>query len=412
VAQWAATHWQLEICRLLLAKGADVEARDWGGVFKPVTPLGGACLVLLGDHQRYLMPKHATDTLDLLLENGLDIHATVEIDSDLFSLGDSLCGSKTLHPIRRAVAQQFLWLLRKYIQATTCDGLLLCTELHPQACLAILQSKIYFDDRDGIWDEQRPDGELLTFMDTQAFQTFWLYMLAQATEYGDIFSRLSPQFCRSFTGDFHYQQPWVVDGHTSEQSPMQLALSSFEALRTFHYILKVSGTDIVQFTELESTMPWCTYTQEALMNFFSLSLQQYTYLEILFSARKICRRCHRGYQHEGLMNWEEILGLVRSGRSLASLLQVPSQEEVDALLLSSFYCEDCRLDTYTSSESDESEDDQTEDDAEHMGFIASEIEGDENPLSGMRVSGMGNERLEGGTDACSSDESSSDEDLE
>jgi hypothetical protein len=82
------------------------------------------------------------------------------------------------------------------------------------------------------------------------------------------------------------------------------------------------------------------------------------------------------------------------------------------LLLSSFYCEDCRLDTYTSSESDESEDDQTEDDAEHMGFIASEIEGDENPLSGMRVSGMGNERLEGGTDACSSDESSSDEDLE
>lgn len=358
------------------------------------------------------MPKHATDTLGLLLEKGLDIHATVENDYNLSRVGESLRRPKTSHPIRRAVAQQFLWLLRKYIQATTCDGLLSCTGLHPKACTAIMQSGIYFTGSDGIWNEGRPGGELLTFMDTQAFQSFWLYMIASASEYGDLFSGFSPRFFRSFAGNFHYQQPWTVDGHTSEQSPMQLALRSFAALGTFHSVLVASGTDIVKFTEVECTMPWCTYTQDMLMDFFSLQHQSYEYFVSLFPTISICHDCNSGFQHEGPMIWEETIKLVRSGRSLANLLECLLEEEEDTLESCMDYCEDCRLGMCRSSESNESEDDQADDNAEQMGFIEGEIEGDENPLNHTRVHGMEYERMEEGTDADSSDESSSDEDLE
>jgi hypothetical protein len=404
--QWAAAHWQLEVCQLLLAKGADVEAYNWDEDFTPVTPLGIACFMGYNRQLAFtnIETKHAIDTLGLLSENGLDTHASVEIDHNLFFLGEGISQTKLPHSVRRAVAQQFSWLMRKYIQATTYDGLLSYTGPRPEACKAIMASNVCFTYNDGFWNEERSDCKVHTLIDTQTFHSFWLFLLAGATEYGESYMKVSPEFCQSFAGNFHFQKPWVVDGDTFQQSPMQLALRSFDALGTFHSILMASGTDIVRFTELECTMPWCTHTQETLMDFFSLQPQSYTHFRSLFSTPSMCHDCDRKFQHEGLMNWEETVELVESGRSLAILLQFPSEEAKDALFESISYCEDCRLDTYISSESDESEDDQTEDDAEHMGFIESEIEGDENPLSGMRVSGMGNERLEGGTDACSSDE--------
>jgi hypothetical protein len=381
--QWAAAHWQLEICQLLLAKGADVEAYNWGGIYTPVTPLGIACSI--GYYRQFALTniekKHATDTLGLLLESGLDTHASVEIDHNLYYLAAGITMTTLPHSVRRAVAQQFLWLMRKYIQATTYDGLLSYTEPHPKACEAIMASEVCFTYSDEFWKEQRPDSEFLTFMDTQVFQTFWLYMLAQATEYGDIISRLSLQFCRSFTGDSHYQQPWKVYGHTSEQSPMQLALSSFEALRTFYYILKVSGTDIVQFTELESTMPWCTYTQEALMGFFSLQYQRCTYFKAPSLTSSICHDCKREFQHEVSVGWEGAIELVRSGESLASSLECVSYEEEDRLYFQESYCQDCSVAMQKSWEIDGSQHNRANDSNEHMGFIESEPDDDGEPFS-------------------------------
>lgn len=413
--QWAAAHWQLEVCQLLLAKGADVEAYNWGGIYTPVTPLGIACSI--GYYQQFAFTnieiKHATDTLGLLLESGLDTDASVEVDGNLLYLGESITMTKLPHSVRHAAAQQFSWLMQKYIQATTYDGLLSYTKLHPAAHAAIRQSDICYTYNDDFWNEERPDCALLRSMDTQFFQSFWLFLISSVTIYASSSPDISPQFCRSFAGNFHYQQPWVLEGHPDEQSPMQLALRSFIAPEMFHSILMASGIEIVSFTELECTMPWCTYTQETLMNFFSLHHWQYTYFRTLFSVRSDCRRCRRDFQHEGLMNWVQTVELVESGRSLASLLKFPSEEARDALLVSIAYCEDCRADTYTSSdESEESEDDQAEDDDEHMGFIEGEVEFEEDPLSDMRVSGMGYEQMEGGTEACSSGESLSDEDFE
>lgn len=174
------------------------------------------------------------------------------------------------HPIRRAMAQQFSWLTRRYIQAITCDGLLSYTELHPDVYTAIMVSDVCFTYSDEFWNEERSNCEFLKHMDTQKLQSFWLFLLAGATEHGDIYFNVAPEFCQLFAGDFHYQRPWVEDDDTSQQSPMQLALRSFDALRTFYFILITSGIDIVHFTELECMMPWCAYTQETLMDLFSL----------------------------------------------------------------------------------------------------------------------------------------------
>lgn len=381
--QWAAAHWQLEICQLLLAKGADVEARDWGAIYEPLTPLGIACSI------DYFCPtaftnvetKHATDTLCLLLESGLDTHASVELDHNLGFLSEGIAMTTAQRPIRRAMAQQFSWLMRRYIQAITCDGLFSYTELHPDVYTAMMMSDVCFTDSDEFWNEERSDCEFLKHMDTQKFQSFWLFLLAEATEHGEIYFDVAPEFCRSFTGDFHYQQPWEVHGHTSEQSPMQLALSSSEALRTFYYILKVSGTDIVQFTELESTMPWCTYTQEALMDFFSLQHQGCTFFKSPFSESSICRDCDLEFQHVGLMDWEETIELVRSGGPLASSLECVPYEEEDRLHFQEIYCQDCRAAMQKSWESEESQNNRANDSNEHMGFIESELDDDEQPFS-------------------------------
>ncbi|GAB7331330.1 hypothetical protein MBLNU13_g02769t1 [Cladosporium sp. NU13] len=409
---WAAAHWQFHICQLLLAKGADVEARNWVGIYVPVTPLGIACCS--GDYRQFAFtnfrPKHATDTLDLLLESGLDTHVSVEIDYNLHHLGESMTRSMVPPSIRRTFAQQFAWLMRKYIKATTCGGLLSCTELHAEACAAIKQSTICFAGSDKSWDEERFDYGVFAYMGIQACQSFWLSLIAAATVCGEILPEISPQLCRAYAGDFHYQQSWDVHGHTGRDSPMQLALRSFAALGTFHSILTASGTDIVKFTEKESTMPWCNHSHETLISFFSLQHQEYSYFISLFSTPSMCYDCGCEFQHEGFTNWEEAVELVRSGRSLASLLEYPSEEERYILDLSMDHCETCRFDMHASSESDESEDGQTENDNEHIGIIEGDVEGDGDPLSDERISGMEFERMEEGTDADSSDESSSDED--
>jgi hypothetical protein len=253
-------------------------------------------------------------------------------------------------------------------------------------------------------------------MNIQAFQSFWLYMIAAATRYGDLHSEVSSQFCQSFAGNFHYQQSWTVAEHTGSDSPMQLALKSFAALRIFHLILMASETDISNFAKVECTMPWCDYTQETLMNFFSLQPWEYTEFSGLFSTAAICQPCGEKFQHKGLMNWEGTIQLVNSDKSLASLLDYTSEAERKRHRSLMRCCESCRSYVYTSSESDESEDDQAEDNEEHMGFIEGEVEGDAEPLGDIRIPGMEYERMEESTDADSSDESSSsrisiDEDL-
>lgn len=382
----------------------------------PITPFGIACRILARDRHQCAFPKlrskHATDTLRLLLENGLDTQASVETDHNLTYLGEGVSGYEAPHSIKRVIAQQFSWLMRNYIQATTCDGLLSCTALSPATCEAIRHSSICYTNRDEFWEKERAGCELLTHSDTQAFQPLWLSIIAAAAVYGDLICNISPEFCKSYAGNFDYEQSWSMNDHTGRDRPMQLALRGFAAVGTFHSILVASGTDIVRFTELECMMPWCDYTQEALMSFFSLPPERYLEFAALISAPKMCYFCYKEFQHEGLMTWEETIQSVKSGRSLASLLEYPSKAEESRLNFLMRHCEDCRSEVYTSSESDDSEDDQTEDsDDERIGFIESEIGDDEDFLSDIRVSQVEHEQMEYDAGVGSSDESLSDEDL-
>lgn len=415
MVQWAAGYWQLDVCRLLIAKGADVEARNWGGMFVPATPLGFACRTFSSGCDQCVLPnfrpKHATDTLSLLLESGLDIQASVEIDDVLIGVGDSISGERIPHLIKRAVAQQLSWLVWKYKQDTTCDGLLSFTNLHPAVHEGIRQSNIYSTFVDGFWDEERSDCKLLTYMDAEAFQSFWIYQMAPSEMNGVMLSDISSEFFQGYTGNFHYQQSWKIGDHAGWDSPMQLALRSFAALGTLRHILMASGTDVADFARTECTMPWCTQTQETLTNFLSLEPQRYTVYESFFSKRKMCPCCLEIFQHEGVMDWEEACQLVNSGRSLASLLEYPSQAEEERLNFLVSCCETCRVHTQAPPESDDSEDDTEDDDDEHMGFIESEIGDDEDNPGDLSVSRMEHEQMEDYADGDSSDESSSDEDL-
>lgn len=351
MVQWAAAHWQLKICQLLLAKGADVEARNWGGLYTDVTPLGIACAS--GDYKQFTFAnfrqKHATDTLDLLLESGLDTHASVEVDYNLYFLSEYMSQGRGPHSIRRAVARQFSWLVRKYIQATTCDGLLVCSEPHPEAFVAIRVSEICFTGSGEFWNEERSGYGPLAHMDIQTFQSFWLYLIAGAAVNHHINPDISPQFCRAYGGDFHYRQSWDFDGHKGRDSPMQLALRSFAALGTFRSILTASGTDIVKFTEKESTMPWCNHSKEALMSLFSLQSRRYKDLAFLFDTTDTCRRCFRKVQREARLDWKETVESVTTGDSFASLLLESLLSEQEAKRRYSVrYCEACKVDMQTS----------------------------------------------------------------
>lgn len=241
-------------------------------------------------------------------------------------------------------------------------------------------------------------------MGIQIFQSLWLHLIAGATLYGEIRPGFSPRFCREYAGDFHYQQPWDLDGRTGRDSPTQLALRSFAALATFRSILTASKTDIVKFIEKESTMPWCKHSQQTLMSLFSLQSQEYKDSGFLFRTTATCRYCHRHFLHDELLDWEEIVVSVEAGNSLASLLDSVSNEQKHALACSVLYCETCEMDMQTLRESDESQDDEAED---SDGNMESDSEDDEDPVSGMQVSGMGYEQTEEGADANSSDESSS-----
>jgi hypothetical protein len=406
VVQWAAAHWQFNVCQLLLAKGADVEARNWGGIFKPATPLGMACSA--ASYNQFTVtnfrPKHATDTLGLLLESGLDTDVSVEIDYNLYYLSEGLTQRWLPHSIRRAVAQQFSWLMRKYTQDTTYGELAPCTEPHTGSFAAISVSQICFTAGNEFWSEERFDYGLFAHMDIQTFQSLWLFLVAEAAVYGDISPDISPIFRRAYTGDFHFQHSWDVDGEKGRDSPMQLALRSFAALGTFHSILMASGTDIVKFAEKESTMPWCNHSQETLVSLLSLQPQRYEDLASLFDTVDSCRCCHHNFEHDAVWDWEEIVASVENGKSLVSLLDPLVGQKEDYFGSSLHYCEDCELGMQTPCASGESHDAQAEGSDE---TAESDSEDNEDPLGGMQVSGMGYQQTEEGADASSSDESSS-----
>jgi hypothetical protein len=185
---------------------------------------------------------------------------------------------------------------------------------------------------------------------------------------------------------------------------MQLAMRSFAALRTFHSILMASGTDIVEFAEKESTMPWCKRSQETLVRLLSPQPQGYQNLASLLYTFDTCRRCHRVFGLVDLWDWEEIVEFVETGKSLAGVLEYLVSEKEGIFGSSVHYCKNCRVRVRSPTESDGSQDDQAENSDENT---ESDSEDDEDPLTGMRVSGMGYEQTEEGADASSSDESSS-----
>lgn len=407
MSQVAASHWQLHVCQLLLAKGADIEARDW---YYSQTPLSLACRIRYGTPvPPDLSSKDLTDIVRLLVEHGLDILTAVEIDTDLFVLAGRLFHTYETQSTKRKLASAFSWLIRSYMCTITCDGVFPSVELHPQVCEAILQSKICDTDLDGFWIQERPGCTVLTPKDSQAFQSLWLQAIEQVIHYEEIYE-FSPQFCQLYTGDFHYRQLWDVGGDSTNVSPMELALRSFDALRTFHGILLACGTEIIKFAEVECTMPWCTYTHNMLMEFFSLRPQEYIRFYPLLSSEALCHDCGFRLGNEGITVWKEVVDMVRSGGSLRSSLGYMSEERRD---LSSPFCQSCILGRKTFDESGGSRTDWEEDTDEEMGFVDGEI--DEDSHSDVRISVMEDDQTEGGTNShlnsersseCSSDEAS------
>jgi hypothetical protein len=357
----------------------------------------------------------------LLIDGGLDIHSFIEIEGDATWLAWALCEDPPSRLSNPKASQAFVWLMRKYIRSITCDGTLRCTELHSKACELIHNSGICYTASHQWREDEEPDFKLFTPNDTELFRYLWLFLIWVPTrkhEYDyiyDDFYDISRPFCSTYTGDFHYQQHWNLDGHSITTSPLELALRSFDALRTFHNILLACGMDIITFVEVECTMPWCTYTQETLINLFTLQPQKYKAFRSVFAFKNNCGGCDNWFQYEGLLDWNETIELVRSGRSLTDLLRFLSKEELKELDESTHYCGVCEWSPESFYKSGGSRCTQGEVTDENMGFIEGEIGVEcHNDLG---VFGAEDERLVVGTDIDSDDDSSSrgmssDEDLD
>lgn len=184
--------------------------------------------------------------------------------------------------------------------------------------------------------------------DIEALQSFWLSLIR-----GNPFKpltrmALSSDFFMMYRIGFHYQGllPFTTET-VKTTTPLQVALRSFDTFARFHCILVATGTDPKAFAATESTMPWCNYTQQTLENLFSVDVDAYEKLKPLFKRLKYCRssdrspECFRVFYSNELLDWYEVIALVRSGRSLASLLRFPSEEEERRLHLASYYCDAC-----------------------------------------------------------------------
>jgi hypothetical protein len=416
--QVAAHNWQFNVCQLLLAHGADVEARDWEFENNPKNPLDYACGMTY-DHRMItesLGYQDFTAIPRLLIESGLDIHSFIEIEGGVGWLASAVCEDPTSRLSNLKANQAFVWLVQRYIRSITCDGTLRCTELHPSVCELIHMSEICYTTSYQRRDDEKPNVKLFTPNDTELFRYLLLFLIWVPTrnhEYEFIYN-ISPPFCSTYTGDFHYQQHWDLDGHSTITSPLELALRSFGALRTFHNILLTCRTDAVTFIEVECTMPWCTYTQELLMNLFTLQPQEYRTFRSVFACNNYCFGCDDWFQHEGLLDWDETIELVRSGRSLANLLHSLSKEELEESDESTEYCGVCEWSPESVCKSRSSQRTQEEDTDENMGFIEGEIGVECH--NNLEIFGAEDERLVIGTDTDSDDDSSSrvssDEDLD
>lgn len=304
------------------------------------------------------------------------------------------------------------------MDAITCDGILPSEHLHEEAYAAILHSGIYLDSDDTLDPKEREQYKcgLLTRKDTRAFQYFWLRQLTDRIDY-PLLPGFSPEFCRTYVGGFHYRLQLDLGGQVMEVSPLELALESFAVFRAFNNMLLATGTDVKEFTKVECTMPWCTWTQQTLENLFSVDPGRCLRLTPLFSRRRFCHACSQDFQHEGVMDWQGIVELVRSGRSLDSLLEFSSDEEEDRLRLEGAYCESCLkqksgtraiFHSDAGSASEDSEFDTEEDNDETMAFIETEVENGSSSVGRISVAEH-NRSGDGDTD--SSDDDLEDEDF-
>jgi len=96
------------------------------------------------------------------------------------------------------------------------------------------------------------------------------------------------------------------------------------------------------------------------MNFFSLDPEGYTIYRTLFKKYTQCRKCDGWMHNKGTYsNWVKVIGLVESGRSLASILDAassePSNEEVEGLIWPMEMCERCSLDPKWMGESSDTD---------------------------------------------------------
>jgi hypothetical protein len=350
----------------------------------------------------------------LLIESGVDVCVSVEVDESAHSLADAL-----LHTERTVSRSEKLkiigglsWLFRKYIQATTCDGVLPTDVLHPKAFSAMNAPTLReADDNYNIWSWEVSDSPLFTRSDTLAFQSFWLYCLHDATETAWVFAVISHTFCCTYTGGFHYRLSLEIGGRTTKTSPMESALNSFAALGTFHHILLATEIDVKGFTKVECTMPWCDYTQQTLERFFSLDPCLYSIFERLFQGKPMCFECDKKFERYnigGLGTWEAVVGLVESGRSLASVLEFASEAEMERILEASEICESCERNRYENSMSEGHRSDSEEDFSEWMGFV--EVEPEQGIRGNWRISTLDDDHSEDHRDADTSDEDSIDED--
>jgi hypothetical protein len=321
-----------------------------------------------------------------------DVCIFVEVDGSLNLMAYPITQTMLPQLSKSKLASTIASVFRQYMHTITCDGRLAVGELHEDVgrLISLAGDERYLDND----DEERPLSSLdapawglLSTKDSLIFQHFWLNELRFAFNERRISEHFSEGFCRLYTDDFHYQLAFEVDGVTAMISPLQLALKSWTSFASFLIILSNNRTDLARFASIECTMPRCTYTQQMLTDLFSVDWSTFTTNAPTCFERGNCTSCE----------WESAIDVVRSGRSLASLMEALSEGN---------HCVCCSLANGFFNESDYSQLNFEEYTNEQIGFVEDETEEDRGNDEGLPIAEEG--ELEEDTGAGSSSGESGD----
>ncbi|KAK3075066.1 hypothetical protein LTR53_001964 [Teratosphaeriaceae sp. CCFEE 6253] len=325
-----------DLCRLLLARGADVHARNW---VASKDPFSGTlvCLTAFGSACRSGPDPNSTasrscetqgqliDTLRVLIEGGTDLGMAMEVDDDMIYLQYALSREGPVFTAERMYAAAYMYAVRMYARDVTCDGLLQIEGPHRNLMSVQWRQELEIAN---VGHSQDSAVRIFGRSDYAPLQYYLVYVLSSSA-FRDTHFRAMLQPLDLYTGDFHFRLPFEWDGHSRKIAPLDLATWSAGALSSFQTLLAAYDVDLDKFITKGCSMADCKWTEGCLTILLSF---QWEFLVPIFHICRRCKPCRQWVGREGpLMNWSDLVTRIREATTIDSLFTAEENRHLSAL---------------------------------------------------------------------------------